>query len=232
MPKTDSKVSIFSISVKEVLITFELLHLKEASSQEQTLSCCSFLTMQLSMFHPLCFILFYSFQFTQHLNYTLILAVVCDQSNACENQKQRNLQDCSWWMTKIKCCQLWILLSLTCTLMLHCFIYLNTVFHALVFVQCLLLQIICFAAVSAHHSFMCVSFCFALLHLHLGSFRASCPGGLYLRPFMFSAVPVPPLPGVNIEEHIQIRQEEKRQRINRRHRLEEGRGRDRNQIQD
>lgn len=40
----------------------------------------------------------------------------------------------------------------------------------------------------------------------------------------FSAVPVPPPPGVNIEEHIQIRQEEKRQRINRRHRLEEGRG--------
>ncbi|XP_046701598.1 E3 ubiquitin-protein ligase MYCBP2 isoform X8 [Silurus meridionalis] len=38
------------------------------------------------------------------------------------------------------------------------------------------------------------------------------------------AVPVPPPPGVNIEEHIQIRQEEKRQRINRRHRLEEGRG--------
>ncbi|XP_062389671.1 E3 ubiquitin-protein ligase MYCBP2 isoform X1 [Sardina pilchardus] len=37
------------------------------------------------------------------------------------------------------------------------------------------------------------------------------------------AVPVPPSPGVNIEEHIQIRQEEKRQRINRRHRLEEGR---------
>lgn len=43
---------------------------------------------------------------------------------------------------------------------------------------------------------------------------------------MFSAVPVPPPPGVNIEEHIQIRQEEKRQRINRRHRLEEGRGMD------
>ncbi|XP_043104370.1 E3 ubiquitin-protein ligase MYCBP2 isoform X3 [Puntigrus tetrazona] len=38
------------------------------------------------------------------------------------------------------------------------------------------------------------------------------------------AVPVPPPPGVNIEEHTQIRQEEKRQRINRRHRLEEGRG--------
>ncbi|XP_071198103.1 E3 ubiquitin-protein ligase MYCBP2-like isoform X18 [Salvelinus alpinus] len=36
------------------------------------------------------------------------------------------------------------------------------------------------------------------------------------------AVPVPPPPGVNIQEHIQIRQEEKRQRINRRHRLEEG----------
>eukprot|EP00063_Salmo_salar_P030989 XP_014005824.1 PREDICTED: E3 ubiquitin-protein ligase MYCBP2-like isoform X1 [Salmo salar] len=38
------------------------------------------------------------------------------------------------------------------------------------------------------------------------------------------AVPVPPPPGVNIQEHIQIRQEEKRQRINRRHRLEEGQG--------
>ncbi|XP_062862089.1 E3 ubiquitin-protein ligase MYCBP2 isoform X8 [Trichomycterus rosablanca] len=38
------------------------------------------------------------------------------------------------------------------------------------------------------------------------------------------AMPVPPPPGVNIEEHIQIRQEEKRQRINRRHRVEEGRG--------
>ncbi|XP_059355583.1 E3 ubiquitin-protein ligase MYCBP2 isoform X7 [Carassius carassius] len=37
------------------------------------------------------------------------------------------------------------------------------------------------------------------------------------------AVPVPPPPGVNIEEHTQIRQEEKRQRINRRHRLEEAR---------
>lgn len=48
----------------------------------------------------------------------------------------------------------------------------------------------------------------------------------YLRPCVFSAVPVPPPPGVNIEEHIQIRQEEKRQRINRRHRLEEGRGTD------
>lgn len=49
---------------------------------------------------------------------------------------------------------------------------------------------------------------------------------LYLGPCVFSAVPVPPPPGVNIEEHIQIRQEEKRQRINRRHRLEEGRGMD------
>ncbi|XP_029559556.1 E3 ubiquitin-protein ligase MYCBP2 isoform X1 [Salmo trutta] len=36
------------------------------------------------------------------------------------------------------------------------------------------------------------------------------------------AMPVPPPPGVNIQEHIQIRQEEKRQRINRQHRLEEG----------
>ncbi|XP_040395682.1 E3 ubiquitin-protein ligase MYCBP2 isoform X19 [Cygnus olor] len=33
-----------------------------------------------------------------------------------------------------------------------------------------------------------------------------------------------PVPGVNIEEHLQLRQEEKRQRVNRRHRLEEGRG--------
>ncbi|XP_043390232.1 E3 ubiquitin-protein ligase MYCBP2 isoform X23 [Chelonia mydas] len=32
-----------------------------------------------------------------------------------------------------------------------------------------------------------------------------------------------PVPGVNIEEHLQLRQEEKRQRVNRRHRLEEGR---------
>lgn len=55
---------------------------------------------------------------------------------------------------------------------------------------------------------------------------ASCLGCLYLGPFVFLAVPVPPPPGVNIEEHIQIRQEEKRQRINRRHRLEEGRGMD------
>uniref|UniRef100_A0A4W5M9H3 RCR-type E3 ubiquitin transferase n=1 Tax=Hucho hucho TaxID=62062 RepID=A0A4W5M9H3_9TELE len=35
-------------------------------------------------------------------------------------------------------------------------------------------------------------------------------------------IPLDLLLGVNIEEHIQIRQEEKRQRINRRHRLEEG----------
>ncbi|XP_041115648.1 E3 ubiquitin-protein ligase MYCBP2 isoform X5 [Polyodon spathula] len=37
-------------------------------------------------------------------------------------------------------------------------------------------------------------------------------------------IPLDLLLGVNIEEHIQIRQEEKRQRINRRHRQEEGRG--------
>ncbi|KAG1945273.1 E3 ubiquitin-protein ligase MYCBP2 [Pimephales promelas] len=36
-------------------------------------------------------------------------------------------------------------------------------------------------------------------------------------------IPLDLLLGVNIEEHIQIRQEEKRQRINRRHRIEEGR---------
>ncbi|XP_066092496.1 E3 ubiquitin-protein ligase MYCBP2 isoform X10 [Saccopteryx bilineata] len=33
-----------------------------------------------------------------------------------------------------------------------------------------------------------------------------------------------PVPGVNIEEHLQLRQEEKRQRVIRRHRIEEGRG--------
>ncbi|KAM9674292.1 E3 ubiquitin-protein ligase MYCBP2 isoform 12-T13 [Dama dama] len=33
-----------------------------------------------------------------------------------------------------------------------------------------------------------------------------------------------PVPGVNIEEHLQLRQEEKRQRVIRRHRLDEGRG--------
>lgn len=80
-----------------------------------------------------------------------------------------------------------------------------------------------------HHSLMFVLFCFALLCSVCPSPpppSASCLGYLYLGPFVFSAVPVPPPPGVNIEEHIQIRQEEKRQRINRRHRLEEGRGMD------
>ncbi|KAM8976197.1 E3 ubiquitin-protein ligase MYCBP2 isoform 3-T3 [Pelodytes ibericus] len=33
-----------------------------------------------------------------------------------------------------------------------------------------------------------------------------------------------PVPGVNMDEHLQIRQEEKRQRVNRRHRIDEGRG--------
>ena len=33
-----------------------------------------------------------------------------------------------------------------------------------------------------------------------------------------------PVPGVNIEEHLQLRQEEKRQRVIRRHRIEDGRG--------
>ncbi|XP_071991479.1 E3 ubiquitin-protein ligase MYCBP2 isoform X7 [Engystomops pustulosus] len=33
-----------------------------------------------------------------------------------------------------------------------------------------------------------------------------------------------PVPGVNIDEHLQLRQEDKRQRINRRHRIDEGRG--------
>lgn len=75
---------------------------------------------------------------------------------------------------------------------------------------------------SVHHSLMFVLFCFALLHPPFSVFRwPACIWGL-----VFSAVPVPPPPGVNIEEHIQIRQEEKRQRINRRHRLEEGRGMD------
>ena len=69
----------------------------------------------------------------------------------------------------------------------------------------------------------CVS-CFVLLCSVFPPPPSSCLGCLYLGPYVFSAVPVPPPPGVNIEEHIQIRQEEKRQRINRRHRLEEGRG--------
>lgn len=42
--------------------------------------------------------------------------------------------------------------------------------------------------------------------------------------FIFSIYVAVPVPGVNIEEHLQLRQEEKRQRVNRRHRLEEGRG--------
>uniref|UniRef100_A0A6I8QW78 E3 ubiquitin-protein ligase MYCBP2 n=1 Tax=Xenopus tropicalis TaxID=8364 RepID=A0A6I8QW78_XENTR len=33
-----------------------------------------------------------------------------------------------------------------------------------------------------------------------------------------------PVPGVNIDEHLQLRQEDKRQRVNRRHRIDEGRG--------
>lgn len=70
-------------------------------------------------------------------------------------------------------------------------------------------------------SLMFVLFCSALSSLLC--LLLAC---LYLGPCVFSAVPVPPPPGVNIEEHIQIRQEEKRQRINRRHRLEEGRGMD------
>lgn len=82
-------------------------------------------------------------------------------------------------------------------------------------------QIHCFSIVCPLSDVCIVLFCSApssLLCLPL-----AC---LYLGPCVFSAVPVPPPPGVNIEEHIQIRQEEKRQRINRRHRLEEGRGMD------
>lgn len=83
------------------------------------------------------------------------------------------------------------------------------------------------STLSVHHSLMFVLFCFVLfcsapLRPPISVFRwPACIWGL-----VFSAVPVPPPPGVNIEEHIQIRQEEKRQRINRRHRLEEGRGMD------
>lgn len=82
-------------------------------------------------------------------------------------------------------------------------------------------QIHCFSIVCPSFIDVCiVLFCFALLHPSFSVFRwPACIWGL-----VFSAVPVPPPPGVNIEEHIQIRQEEKRQRINRRHRLEEGRG--------
>lgn len=76
----------------------------------------------------------------------------------------------------------------------------------------------------------CVVLPYSILHFSFSPFLpASSFCNLSLLPapgafFVFSAVPVPPPPGVNIEEHIQIRQEEKRQRINRRHRLEEGRG--------
>lgn len=42
--------------------------------------------------------------------------------------------------------------------------------------------------------------------------------------YYFVNHPAVPVPGVNIEEHLQLRQEEKRQRVIRRHRLEEGRG--------
>lgn len=90
------------------------------------------------------------------------------------------------------------------------------------------LQIHCFSIVCPSFIDVCiVLFCSALLpspplRPPISVFRwPACIWGL-----VFSAVPVPPPPGVNIEEHIQIRQEEKRQRINRRHRLEEGRGMD------
>lgn len=110
------------------------------------------------------------------------------------------------------------------------------IFTALYFALLLLLilvyfrvaQIHCFSIVCPSFIDVCiVLFCFALLcspplHPPFSVFR--CPACIW--GLVFSAVPVPPPPGVNIEEHIQIRQEEKRQRINRRHRLEEGRGMD------
>ena len=68
-------------------------------------------------------------------------------------------------------------------------------------------------------AFPCSSFTLLMLSL-ICPLLWPCP----CRTVFILAVPVPPPPGVNIEEHIQIRQEEKRQRINRRHRLEEGRG--------
>lgn len=77
---------------------------------------------------------------------------------------------------------------------------------------------VCFVLFCSAPSSLLLLLFFLLLH----PVWATCIWGL----FVFSAVPVPPPPGVNIEEHIQIRQEEKRQRINRRHRLEEGRGMD------
>lgn len=109
-----------------------------------------------------------------------------------------------------------------------CCICLDAVFRTLVvahplFYSCVV-QSHCFSITSPSFIDVClVLFCSAsssLLLLH--PVWAACTWGL----FVFSAVPVPPPPGVNIEEHIQIRQEEKRQRINRRHRLEEGRGMD------
>lgn len=100
-----------------------------------------------------------------------------------------------------------------------CCIRLNTASRSC---RCLVLVMIrCTELLLLHHvSPSLIDVCLVLLCSASSSPPSSCLGGL----FMFSAVPVPPPPGVNIEEHIQIRQEEKRQRINRRHRLEEGRG--------
>lgn len=102
---------------------------------------------------------------------------------------------------------------------------LNAVFHKLVSVhsvKMLVLHSHLLSPSSPSFAHWCLS-CSALPHPPTSGFipfgAPFTPG-----PFMFSAVPVPPPPGVNIEEHLQIRQEEKRQRINRRHRLEEGRG--------
>lgn len=90
------------------------------------------------------------------------------------------------------------------------------------------------------HSILCEDA--SLLHVVVSSLHSSTLCVVFVSPpprgslsrgaVCVSAVPVPPPPGVNIEEHIQIRQEEKRQRINRRHRLEEGRGTGKESIGD
>lgn len=119
---------------------------------------------------------------------------------------------------------MWLCILLSCALNGRCVAFAWYLTACLFFCSCVV-QSHSFSVTPLHHSLMCVLSCSALLHLPSFSciFSGGCP---YLGPFVFSAVPVPPPPGVNIEEHIQIRQEEKRQRINRRHRLEEGRGTD------
>lgn len=64
---------------------------------------------------------------------------------------------------------------------------------------------------------MCIYTCVCVVHTQTHT---------HISVYVFLSIihPAVPVPGVNIEEHLQLRQEEKRQRVIRRHRLEEGRG--------